>query len=281
MIGDTPEEARLLELLAEALAPPAAQPTRAERAALRRAVSDVFGRRPSRLRRSVTAVFGPFPILSGRLGALIRRRALPAILVACLLGGTAAAAVARPALPEPIRSAAHAVGLPVDSVALAETKRAMSEVRSALHHRDDRALRQAAASLAVHLSRLHGQDLEAVTPEAQQLLRLAYATLAGSEPVGVHGPAPLQRPGPSATGLQPSPTGSMPAGTSPLPATTMAPGPTGGGGAMTQPTTGSIPTTMGSTPTTMTPTSTTMGQTSITTMPSSPPASMGRVPPRR
>jgi hypothetical protein len=203
MSTDTPEATRLLEMLGEALVPSVAEPTRAERDALRIAVSRTFApltREPSSPR-------------------FVVRRRLPALSAAFALAVAAAIAIVRPPLPDPVRSAAHAIGLPVDSVALADTKHAITELRSDLEHHDTKALGPAVHELRSNLAGLRGQDLNAVEPEAQRLLIRAGRMMSSSSSLRTGMPGSPSRPMGSGTepvGLQPG------SGTSEVPGTTTA-----------------------------------------------------------
>ena len=101
------DDPRLLAALAEAIAPPPAEPSAADIAALRRAVARRF--------------LPPRPWW--------RRRATMLLAAAALCTGTAAA-VAGGGVPAPVRTIARAAGLPVDSTALVETRAAARRVRA-------------------------------------------------------------------------------------------------------------------------------------------------------
>ena len=157
------EDTELLEALAVALAPPAAEPTPAELAVLAHAVADSRrvaspARRPSRpVRRTVVVAV---------VGSIV------------LSAGTAAAVGAGAPLPRPLRAVADAVGLPVDSVALADARTSMADLRHALEAEDPPWVTSASDELREDLYRLSTGERDEVEPVSTALLERAAAFLA-------------------------------------------------------------------------------------------------------
>ncbi|MDP9075289.1 MAG: hypothetical protein M3N98_14230, partial [Actinomycetota bacterium] len=116
----------LFEALTQALSPVPPQPSPAAVLALRRAVGEARPARssPPWWRRRLLAVTMMVPMVLG--------------------GSTAAYALTGAALPEPVRAAANAVGLPVDSVAVADARAAAAKLKVGLHEHDRVAVDEAA-----------------------------------------------------------------------------------------------------------------------------------------
>jgi hypothetical protein len=164
----THDDDRLLDELAAALRAPDTDPSPSE-------VADVLLAVQAQPNRTVA---GP--------GAWVRdhvSKPLVALIVGVgvLSGGTALALSSDATLPRPLRSVAHAVGLPVDSVALAHTRQTMSDLRSALDDGDEAAVASDAARLRAELTELSGEDRGEVAAEASELLSEADAFLVASQ----------------------------------------------------------------------------------------------------
>jgi len=167
----------LLDVLAASLGPPPdAEPTWAEISHLHRVIDTRRGldgrtRTPLwRVRRPLTAALAGFLVLGG---------------------ASAAAAASGAVMPEPVRVAARAVGVPVDSPSLAEAKAAMATLRHALDGKNPNpaAIRAHAQHLREALAKLSADDRSSVQDEAAFLLAAADAALAPP-------PAPLGSPAP-------------------------------------------------------------------------------------
>lgn len=200
---DTDDD-RLLEMLAEALRPPPAQPTDAERRAFRRAATGTFAEAPRR------RFLAPRPVPA----FLAAAAAVAVVLVATT-------AIVRPTMPDSVRAAARTIGLPVDSVELAHTRRSMDAVRSALAGGDAPRLDQATDALSRDLAALGPEDRAAVASAADRLLAEARAAISEAqrreEHDASHATAPTAPPPPSSTTTT---------ATSAPPPTTTAPTPT-------------------------------------------------------
>lgn len=152
----------LLDLLGATMAEPPAEPSDAEVAHVRDLVAD----------RVVVPFRSPWP----------RRAAATGVVLAVLVTtGTAAAVVRTGSLPDSVRRVASAVGLPVDSVGVAQTRAAMADLEEALAGRDDGDVRRASAVLRADLADLSPAETDQVQPEAGGLLAQADAFLAIEE----------------------------------------------------------------------------------------------------
>jgi len=166
----------LLELLAAALQPGAVEPSRAELAHLHRALA--------KARRA------PAPAPRWR-GWLPRAAAALTGGVVVLGGGAAAAWASGATLPTPLRSAAVAIGLPVDDAAVASARRDMGRLRKALRKADAAQVASDAAVLRSRLARMDTDDRSEVEPQADRELARSDELLGG--------PGPASRPtGPGA-----------------------------------------------------------------------------------
>ena len=153
----------------------------------------------------------------------LRCTAAAGVVATVFSGSSAAFALSGAAIPRPLRVAMHAVGLPVDSVTLADAKSAESQLAMALRKRDTSAVDHDARLLALRLSRLGRQDLAQVDAEATALLAQAdeldsdasAAETSGPEISGspdVRAPKTEETPAgvPSPEGQSPGSTGSSP-----------------------------------------------------------------------
>jgi len=178
----------LLELLAQALEPRALEPSSEELAGLQRTLAQA--------RRS------------GVLAPPARRRWLPRLAAvlsgaSVVLGGGAAAAWASgAALPAPLRSAAVALGLPVDDGAVASARRDIARLRRALKKADAVQVSVDARALRSRLARMGAHDLSAVEREADRELAMADHRLGESRETHQRG-----RPSAGAPGSEGGPSG--------------------------------------------------------------------------
>jgi hypothetical protein len=190
----TTRDDELLDVLATSLgSAPDAEPTWAEVSQLHRLVDTAAGRGP-RARTPLWRI----------------RRPLTAALAGVLVFGTAsaAAALSGAVMPQPVRVAARAVGLPVDSTDLAGARAALARLRDALDHRplDLDAIRTLAQDARDRVGRLSADDRADVEAEATFLLAQADNALA-PPPGPLGAPPPETRPA--------SPSGAAPAPASP------------------------------------------------------------------
>jgi hypothetical protein len=176
----TTRDDELLDVLATSLGSPRdAEPSWAEISQLHRVVDTAAGRG-----------------WGGRHGARVWRirRPLTAAMAGVLVLGSAsaAAALSGAVMPQPVRVAARAVGLPVDSPDLAGARAALARLRDALDRRppDLGAIRALARDARDRVGRLSADDRSKVDEEADFLLGAADAALAPP-------PAPLGAPPPS------------------------------------------------------------------------------------
>jgi hypothetical protein len=109
-----------------------------------------------------------------------RHRAAAGAAVFSLVSGAPAAAFAITGapLPDPLRTALHAVELPVDSVAVADAKQAEADLRRALSRRNPVTLKAAATHLQDCLSDLSAADRARLSSRAEAMLQAADAELA-------------------------------------------------------------------------------------------------------
>ncbi len=168
---------QLRELLAKALAPPPVQPSMQEMDALQAVVA------------SARAGHEPTVANGGRWTALWRpshwrrRAAIPVLATVMVLGsGGVAVALARPVLPSPLRAAARAVGLPVDSQRLADARAQLARLEAAMASGPLTAARQAqlrkeADALQAALARLDPSERQMVAPSARGALSRADRAL--------------------------------------------------------------------------------------------------------
>ena len=189
----------LLDVLAASMGPPPdAEPSWAEISHLHRVIDTDRGwsgrsRTPLwRVRRPLTAALAGFLVLGG---------------------ASAAAAASGTVMHEPVRVAARAVGLPVDSPALADAKAALARLRGALGAKplDPSAVRAHAQDVRDRLARLSADDRSHVQEEASFLLAAADTALAPP-------PAPLGSPAPPPAASDPAPAGAPSPHASPAPA---------------------------------------------------------------
>ena len=105
-----------------------------------------------------------------------QKAAVGAAVFGLLAGAPAAAfAIGGAPLPDPVRTAMHAVGLPIDSVRVADTKAAETDLANALKDRHEPEIRKAAAHLQTCLAELDGPDRARLAPHADALLDAAAA----------------------------------------------------------------------------------------------------------
>jgi len=195
----TTRDDELLDVLAASLAPaPEAEPTWAEVSQLHRVVDSGWSGRHAprtplwRIRRPLTAAVAGFVVLGS---------------------ASAAAALSGAVMPEPVRVAARAVGLPVESPELAGARAAVAGLREALGHnpRDLAVIRVRAQDVRDRLTRLSADDRSHLEDEADFLLADADNALAPpTAPLG--SPPPQQSPAPSGAAPVAAPPSAAPAG---------------------------------------------------------------------
>ena len=161
----------LLDLLAEAISPAVpAEPTLAELMALEEAVRSSLAPQPRRTR--------------------LRTKALVALAGMGLLATSGTAfAVEQGGMPRPVRAAAYAVGLPVESPGEHDARVAVARLREGLRKHDDKRVRAAAAVLRSHLDDLPAGDRRAV---AEPLLARADVVLERNGEPDPAAPPPAQ-----------------------------------------------------------------------------------------
>jgi len=173
---------QLLETLAASLGPaPDVEPTWAEVAALHRVIDSAADRQ----RRPAV----------GPIWRFRRRATAIAAAGAVLVGASAAAAATGGALPRPLRMAARAVGLPVESPNLASARSALARLRGSLgaRPRDLGDVREQAQDVRDRLAHLSADDRAHVEAEATFLLAEADAVLA-PPPAPLGGTPPIAPP---------------------------------------------------------------------------------------
>ena len=163
------DDDRLLEALSQALAPPPAEPSDEEIAALRRAVTRRFRARQVR----------PW----------WRPRAVTLLAAAALCTATAAAVAGSP-VSGPVRTLARAVGLPVESAALADTRAAVKRLRTKLEARDREGVTWALEDVRSRIDALTERDRRALGEETATLFLEAEAFVKPPAPKPAPKPAP-------------------------------------------------------------------------------------------
>ena len=182
----TTRDDELLDILGASLGPPPdVEPTWAEISQLHRVIDSGWSGRQRvrtplwRARRPLSAALAGFLVLGG---------------------ASAAAAVSGAVMPEPVRVAARAVGLPVESPALADARAALARLRAAIARqpRDFDAIRARAQDVRNQLARLSADDRAKIESEAAFVLADADAALT-APPTGLGSPPPQQPTPPGAT----------------------------------------------------------------------------------
>lgn len=186
----TTRDDELLDVLAASIGPaPDAEPSWAEISHLHRVID--------------SAAYGPGRAARTPLWRV--RRPLTAALAGFLVlgGASAAAAVSGAVMPQPVRVAARAVGLPVDSPGLAGARAALGRLRDDLRDkpRDVNAIRTDAQAVRDRLANLSADDRSHVEDEAAFLLAAADAALA--PPATALGAPPPPTAGNPVTGAPP------------------------------------------------------------------------------
>lgn len=147
----------LLERLSRAFAAEPVEPPPAGLYALRQAIETGRPqRRPTRRHPRVTAV--------------------AAVFATILAGSITAYALTGAPLPRPARVVAHGVGLPVDSVAVADTRHAADRLKDALAHHDPTQVDQAARQLRTRLAHLEPDEKSQIEHQTSELLQAAGQT---------------------------------------------------------------------------------------------------------
>src|SRR6202011_3778279 len=80
--------------------------------------------------------------------------------------------------PQPVRVVAHGIGLPVDSVPVADTRSAAADLKDALAHHDPKRVAQADRRLLAALAHVDAGEKASIKPQTDELLQEA----AQSEP---------------------------------------------------------------------------------------------------
>lgn len=173
----------LLDRLGRALASEPASPTPAQEAVLTRLVA-------------VT----PPPAAPARSAHRRHRRWVAAGVAVMAVGAPAVAAASMGELPAPVRSVAHAVGLPVASVPLSEAQSSLDRLREALEVGDRAAIAAAAADLRRRIDRLPDGDRGRILPDAEPVLARADAATVAPRAEGPAGPSDRDRDGGEAPG---------------------------------------------------------------------------------
>lgn len=144
------------------------------------------------LRRAVGASSPPL------LASWRRRLAAAAAVFTLVLSGSATAfALSGAPLPRPLRVAAHGVGLPVDSVAVADARTAAERLKDALARHDPVQVEEAARQLRARLAHLERGENPEIGQQSAKLLQEANEA-------GEQGPQPQNSTGPTATPPSPS-----------------------------------------------------------------------------
>lgn len=196
----------LLDSLAAALAPTRVEPSREAVQALRALVT-----------RDDVVV--PLPVAVPARQPWRRAVAVAAAVVVLVVAAGAVALSTGSSLPNRLRAPVRALGLPVDSAAVAQTRTAMAGLRAALDQPDVARVARARADVLLRLAHLDADERHSVASEARQLLERADARLGVTE---IGDPAQLTRP--SATpGATPGP--SAPSSDDPVVEPTPAAGP--------------------------------------------------------
>ncbi len=166
------DDGRLYELLTRALEVPNTVPPASGLNSLHRAVAQ----RAEALRERELSATRP------RLAWL--RRPIPALagLLVLTSVGTAGAIATGTTLPRPVREVAHAIGLPVDSPALAEARTTLGRLLDAIERRDLPAVQSLAPELEAALDGMSGEDRSKISDNAEEALDRARALL--GEPTG-------------------------------------------------------------------------------------------------
>lgn len=158
--GSTDQD--LLLLLSEALCPPPERPTEGEREALR---TRVIAARTARRAIPVITWWRSHPT--------VLRFAAAAAAVTAAVG----AYLATNPLPQPVRSAVYAMGLPVDSPQLVSARHGVANLESAVATRNAQKIVTAQHDLEHQLTHLDHHDLAEVSPHANQAIAAANQCL--------------------------------------------------------------------------------------------------------
>lgn len=132
-----------------------------------------------------------------------RMFAVAAAVVALVVTVGAVALATGSRLPRELRAPARALGLSVDSAALADARSAMSDLRDALRHTDHARIAASRDALAARLRRLGPDDRATVAKEATALLAIADDRLQEAEigdATGTSRPTPSTTAGPEIEG---------------------------------------------------------------------------------
>jgi hypothetical protein len=122
----------------------------------------------------------PFPQPVDRRAGHRRGRTVlvaAALAASLAIAGGAGALATGTTLPNVLRAPVRALGINVDDTAVAQTRSAMKELRSALDGTDDARVQAAALALAAQLRTLSVSDFAEVEAEARALLQVAESRL--------------------------------------------------------------------------------------------------------
>ncbi len=162
MSNPGPSDQDLLILLSGTLCPPPEAPSAADREALR---TRVIAARTARRALPVITWWRNHP-------TVLRFAAATAAVTAAV-----GAYLATNPLPQPVRSAAYSMGLPVDSPALVSARHSVTNLERAVATRDPQKIITAQHDLEHHLSELNHHDLAAVSPHADHAISEAQQCL--------------------------------------------------------------------------------------------------------
>jgi hypothetical protein len=155
----------LVRLLEEALDPPARQPP-ADRVA--------------QLREQVAAAVPPAAALALRRNGRRRRFAGALAAAAVVVAFVAGTVVGDGGLPRPLRAAAEAIGLPVDSPELVDARRELQRLGESLAAGDAAGVAAADAAMVRLVKGLDADERARIEPVAHEVHLRAVAFLAGA-----------------------------------------------------------------------------------------------------
>ena len=175
-IPPTPDH-ELLDQLGKALAPPGREPAPERIAALRREVMTPPAR-PSEAGREAASTVQAASRRVPR--AALAVLGVAAALLIGLLGGVALG----DDLPRPVRAAAHAIGLPVDSPELVDARAELQALGRALAAGDLEAIRVADAEMVALVRGLDADERARIEPVAHEVHLRAVEVLGQADEAG-------------------------------------------------------------------------------------------------
>ncbi len=178
MTGTPPApDHELLDRLGEALAPPGRPPHPERIAALRHEVITA--------RASATRDDGEAASTVQAASRRVPRAALAVLgVAAALLVGLVGGVVLGDDLPRPVRAAAHAIGLPVDSPELVEARAELHALGRALAAGDLQAIRVADAEMVALVRGLDADERARIEPVAHEVHLRAVEVLGDADEAG-------------------------------------------------------------------------------------------------